>query len=305
MYKGIRTRKMQQNTENAQHKKRIGVCAKYACGWGASSRLVDYEGTYLSAKVYADGGKGEHSAFTVPRRVLVPLIDRVDFSTSDAEPPAQLPNISSLRRLLLVVIFSSSSSHARTALEGIRFRLVVGVVTPNDLVNGVIVAVEGETAALLPALLFVLALLLRAEGYALDTLRCRVGGMESASGVCERRFDVGRGDFHVVVSVTRSGPISFGPKDVMANKGADDGPGVGIGGGESGPALELPDVDGDGEVRREEGADFERDAFFFLIFSCAIERCSCERGASLISIGSNATSTGPEADMRVTWRGIR
>jgi hypothetical protein len=143
---------------------------------------------YLSVSVYADGACVEHNAFTVPRRVLVPRIDRVDFSTSDAEPRS----ISSLRRLLLVVIFSSSSSHARTAFEGMRLRLAVGAVTPNGPVDGAIVAVEVAALVLLPPLLFMLVLLLRAEGRALDALRCRVGGMERAIGVCERRFDVVR-----------------------------------------------------------------------------------------------------------------
>jgi hypothetical protein len=143
---------------------------------------------YLSVSVYADGASDEHSAFTVPRRVLVPRIDREDFSTSDVEPRT----ISSLRRLLLVVIFSSSSSHARTAFEGMRLRLVVGVVTPNGPVNGVVIVAVEVAALLLPPLLFALAPLLRTEGRALDALRCRVGGMERAIGVCERRFDVAR-----------------------------------------------------------------------------------------------------------------
>jgi len=109
------------------------------------------------------------SPFTVPRRVLVPLIDRVDLSTSDAEPPPPpppAPSMSSLCRLLLIEILSSSSSHARTACEGMRLRLVVGVVTPNDFVKEVMVAVEVE-ALLLPALLLALLLpplLLMAEG---------------------------------------------------------------------------------------------------------------------------------------------
>jgi hypothetical protein len=80
-------------------------------------------------------------------------------------------------------------------------------------------------------------------------------------------------------------------------------PGFGIG-GVSGPTLELPDVDGEREARREDGADLERVACFLAIFSWAIERCSCERGASLISIGSKATSTGPDADTMVTCRRI-
>jgi hypothetical protein len=81
----------------------------------------------------------------------------------------------------------------------------------------------------------------------------------------------------------------------------EDVPGVGIG-GVSGPTLELPDVDGEREGRREDGADFERG--LIVILSWAMERCSCERGASLISIGSKATSTGPDADTRVTCRRI-
>ena len=80
-------------------------------------------------------------------------------------------------------------------------------------------------------------------------------------------------------------------------------PGVGIG-GVSGPTLELLDVDGEREARREDGADLERVACFLVIFSWAIERCSCERGASLISIGSKATSTGPDADTMVTCERI-
>jgi hypothetical protein len=83
----------------------------------------------------------------------------------------------------------------------------------------------------------------------------------------------------------------------------EDVPGVGIG-GVSGPTLELPEVDGEREARREDGADFERDACLFVIFSWAMERCSCERGVSLISIGSKATSTGPDAATRVTCRRI-
>jgi len=249
--------------------------------------------------VYADGGSDEHNPFTVPRRVLVPRIDLVDFSTSDAEPPS----ISSLRRLLLVVIFSSSSSHARTAFEGMRLRLVVGAVTPNGPVNGVIVAVE-VAALLVPPLLllFMLVTLLRTEERVFDALRCRVGGMERASGVCERRFDVVRLFLSAVMwsGMSSCDDCGIWLKTAMSSSGEDDTPGVGIG-GVSGPTLELLDVDGEREGRRDDGADFERDAFFFVIFSRAIERCSCESGASLISIGSKATSTGPDADMRVTF----
>lgn len=84
------------------------------------------------------------------------------------------------------------------------------------------------------------------------------------------------------------------------SKSKGEGPGVGMGGGVSGPALLLPDVEGEGDVRRELGADFELYAFFLrAIFSNATERCSCERGANRISIGSNVTSTGPEGDETV------
>lgn len=99
--------------------------------------------------------------FTVPLLVRVPRIERVDFSTSDVDPAPPLI-ISSLRRLLLVEICSSSSSHARTACEGIRLRFVVAVVTPCDFV-GIIVIVEAELVEAELALALAPPLLLRAE----------------------------------------------------------------------------------------------------------------------------------------------
>lgn len=238
-------------------------------------------------------------AFTVTLRVLVPRIERVDFSTSDTDPLPPTPeSISSLLRLLRVEILSSSSSHARTACEGMCFRFIVGVVTPCDFA-GVNVDSEPETA---PALL---ALALALPFSADDPLRWRVGGIESASAaLCARRFPATR-CFHSVDN--KRSPSSTGTIEESGNLLSNvviisigDGPGVGMGGGVSGPALLLPDVDGEGEVRRELGADLECAAFFFAIFSRAMERCSWERGASLISMGSNVTSTGPDADRIVT-----
>lgn len=72
-----------------------------------------------------------------------------------------------------------------------------------------------------------------------------------------------------------------------------EGLSVGTGGGVSGSALLLPEVEGAGDVLRELDADFEL-AFRLTILAVAIDLCSCEIGAKCTSDGSNSSSAVPD-----------
>lgn len=88
--------------------------------------------------------------------------------------------------------------------------------------------------------------------------------------------------------------------DTIADR---DGLRVGTGGGVSGSALLLPEVEGAGDVLRELDADFEL-AFRLTILAVAIALCSCEIGAKCTSNGSNSSSMLPDGPTIIICTGL-
>ena len=164
------------------------------------------------------------------------------------ESVADSLHIFSVFRLLLATIRSSSSSQARMVVEGARRREVGDAIS--DEMARAIGVVAGRTVS---------------REYAVYVV------CGDASDGAARRFDEARplGRLSSACRFARDEAPGRSKKEKSSQEGT-----LGIGGGVSGSALLLPDVEGAGDVLRELAADFARAARFLAILVVTTSRCS-------------------------------